>query len=45
MQVAVPDDEVGRCADLVLLTADPMKDILNTRKIDLVVFAGRVIGR
>ena len=42
------DDEmgtiaVGRRADLVLLDADPLADIGNTRRISLVVSAGRVL--
>jgi len=37
--------EAGRRADLVLLTADPLEDIANTRRIDLVVAAGRTLPR
>jgi imidazolonepropionase-like amidohydrolase len=33
--------ESGRCADLVLLTADPLKDIRNTRTVDAVWVGGR----
>jgi imidazolonepropionase-like amidohydrolase len=35
--------EVGKLADLVLLEADPLKYIGNTRRIAAVVFAGQVI--
>jgi hypothetical protein len=35
--------EVGKRADLVLLTEDPLQDITNTRKISTVVSKGRVI--
>jgi len=34
--------EVGKQADLVVLSADPLKDIRNTRKIDFVVHGGQV---
>ena len=37
--------EVGRKADLVLLEADPLEDIANTRHIALVVTKGRVLDR
>ncbi|MCY3801439.1 MAG: alpha/beta fold hydrolase [Chloroflexi bacterium] len=37
--------EAGKAADLVVLTADPLDDIANTRKIDTVVQAGRVYDR
>ena len=33
--------EVGKLADLVILTADPTADIRNTRKIELVICSGR----
>jgi imidazolonepropionase-like amidohydrolase len=33
---------VGKRADLVLLAADPLADIRNTRKIDRVVHGGQV---
>jgi imidazolonepropionase-like amidohydrolase len=36
---------VGRHADLVLLTANPLDDIANTRAIDAVVFRGVVLDR
>ncbi len=35
----------GKRADLVLLDADPLADIANTRRIDTVFFNGRVFGR
>ena len=34
--------EPGKLADLVLLDANPLDDIRNTRKISLVVLKGRV---
>jgi imidazolonepropionase-like amidohydrolase len=34
-----------RIADLVLLDADPLVDITNTRKIDTVILRGRLLGR
>ena len=34
--------EAGKVADLVVLTADPLENISNTRKIDAVVQAGRI---
>jgi len=35
--------ETGKFADLVLLDANPLEDIRNTRKIRLVVLRGRII--
>jgi imidazolonepropionase-like amidohydrolase len=35
----------GKLADLLLLDADPTKDINNTRKIQAVVLAGRYLSR
>jgi len=35
--------EVGKLADLVLLRLDPLKDIHNTRSIEKVIHAGRVL--
>lgn len=35
----------GRRADLVLLTANPLDDIANTRAIDAVIFGGEVLDR
>jgi hypothetical protein len=37
--------EAGRQGDLVLLDADPLTDIRNTRQIRAVVYRGRVLGR
>ena len=37
--------EVGKTADLVLLDADPLTKIPNTRKIDAVVLRGRLFSR
>lgn len=37
--------EQGKLADLVLLDADPLADIHNTRKIDAVVVGGRLLDR
>jgi imidazolonepropionase-like amidohydrolase len=37
--------EPGKRADLVLLDANPLENIANTRKIRLVVAAGRVFDR
>jgi imidazolonepropionase-like amidohydrolase len=37
--------EVGKVADLVLLDADPLEDIRNTRRISAVVLGGRVFDR
>ena len=36
---------VGKRADLVLLDADPLVDIRNTRRINAVLLGGRVLGR
>jgi imidazolonepropionase-like amidohydrolase len=35
----------GRRADLVLLNANPLENIANTRSIDTVIFDGRVLDR
>lgn len=35
--------DVGKVADLVLLDADPLEDIDNIRKIDTVIFQGRLL--
>ena len=35
----------GKFADLVLLNADPLRDIANTRKIEAVVAAGHYLSR
>jgi imidazolonepropionase-like amidohydrolase len=37
--------EPGKIADLVLLTANPLEDIRNTRKIKLVLARGRLFDR
>jgi imidazolonepropionase-like amidohydrolase len=37
--------EKGKLADLVILDADPLKDIANTQKIRGVVLAGRYFDR
>jgi imidazolonepropionase-like amidohydrolase len=35
--------EVGKLADLVVLRADPLRDIRNTRSVELVLKRGRVV--
>jgi len=35
----------GKQADLVLLDADPLRDVRNTRRIDTVVLYGRLLRR
>ncbi len=35
--------EVGKCADLVLLEADPLEDIANIRKLGFVMTNGAII--
>jgi hypothetical protein len=37
--------EEGKIADLVLLDADPIRDIDNTRKIDAVILGGKLLDR
>ncbi len=37
--------ETGRVADLVLLTANPLDDITNTRAIEAVVTKGQLLDR
>jgi uncharacterized protein (DUF1499 family) len=37
--------EVGKRADLVLLSANPLEDIRNTRQIDLVISKGNIVPR
>jgi len=37
--------QAGKVADLVLLDADPLSDIRNTRKIDAVVMGGKVLAK
>ncbi len=45
MDAEVGTIEVGKRADLVLLDADPLADIRNTRRIDTVIANGRVFDR
>jgi imidazolonepropionase-like amidohydrolase len=45
MDAEVGTIEVGKRADLVLLDADPLADIRNTRRIDTVIANGRVYDR
>ena len=37
--------EPGKVADLIILSQNPLEDIRNTRRIDQVIYAGRVIDR
>src|SRR5690242_3602936 len=37
--------EPGKTADLIILSQDPLEDIRNTRKIEQVIYAGRIIDR
>lgn len=37
--------EVGKLADLVVLNADPLEDINNTRKVNAVIFQGKMYDR
>ena len=37
--------QTGKLADLVLLNANPLDDIANTRKIDAVVYGGHVFPK
>ena len=37
--------EVGKLADLVVLNANPLEDINNTRKINAVIFQGKMYDR
>jgi cytosine/adenosine deaminase-related metal-dependent hydrolase len=37
--------EPGKRADLLLLTADPLEDVANTRRIAAVILGGRYLGR
>jgi hypothetical protein len=37
--------ETGRIADLLLLDADPLRDITNTRKIAAVILGGRLFAK
>ena len=45
MDGALGSIEAGKLADLVLLDADPLSDIRNTRKIRAVIKGGRVARR
>ena len=45
MQASLGTIESGKIADLVLLTANPLEDIHNTRKISAVVAGGRLFDR
>ena len=37
--------EPGKSADLIILSQNPLEDIRNTRKIEQVIYAGRIIDR
>ncbi len=45
MEASLGSVEPGKLADLVLLTADPLEDIRNTRKISVVVENGHIFDR
>ena len=45
LQDRVGTIEDGRLADLLILNGDPLQDIRNTQKIDMVVFNGKVTER
>ncbi len=45
MESTLGSIESGKTADLVLLSANPLDDIHNTRKISAVVVSGRLFGR
>ncbi len=45
LDASVGTIEVGKHADLVLLNADPLADIANTRRIDMVIVGGREFDR
>jgi len=45
LEASVGTIEPGKLADLVLLGADPLADIANTRRIELVIAQGRVYDR
>jgi imidazolonepropionase-like amidohydrolase len=37
--------EAGKVADIVLLDANPLEDIVNTRKIHAVILGGRLLSK
>jgi len=45
MSDSVGTIELGKVADLVLLDADPLADIANTRRISAVVLRGKLLRR
>jgi imidazolonepropionase-like amidohydrolase len=45
MEASFGSVEPGKIADLVLLSANPLEDIGNTRKISVVVANGRLFDR
>jgi hypothetical protein len=45
LELLVGAVEAGKIADLVLLSADPLADIRNTRQITAVILGGRLLGR
>src|SRR6202020_1246662 len=45
MEASLGSVEPGKVADMVLLSANPLEDIRNTRKISIVVANGRVLDR
>jgi imidazolonepropionase-like amidohydrolase len=45
MEASLGSVEPGKVADMVLLSANPLEDIRNTRKISIVVANGQVLDR
>jgi imidazolonepropionase-like amidohydrolase len=45
MEASFGSVEPGKIADLVLLSANPLEDIRNTRKISIVVANGHIFDR